>query len=377
MSVLWACLLVLIVTYGGLQWAWWLLSFWEFHKVPDVLADGFPMGVAVVVVIAARNEVGCIEDTVRRWHEQVQVSGVVVLDDDSTDGTNDAAWSGGAYVIRNDGKWKRGKAGALEWWSRQCDQSESVVYVFSDADNIPDPGDRCTAARLALVAHRHGIAQCQVRGKPGNFLQDVVGVERASAWGVLESGRCRMGASAYLAGSGWAATGLLFSTIEFPTFSVCDDLAYSFRVAALGLRVPYVEQVVVLEGHPASLRVLWRQRVRWARGTFQCIFDRSILGAMRGTEWWMGWFMVIGQMMMLVFMGSVWASMVMKPDRFLGVLTSIWLLSMLFCVSGALRTRRWRGILGYMFLWGLNLLACGVGLLSWHSMSWVPTIHKG
>jgi hypothetical protein len=377
MNGLWACLLVLIVSYGGLQWSWWLLSFFEFHGVPDILADGFPLGVAVIVVIPAKNEIGCIQDTVTRWRDQVQVSGVMVLDDDSTDGSADAAWAGGAYVVTNAGKWKGGKAGAMEWWSRECDHSESVVYVFSDADNIPDPAHRCTAARLALVAHRHGIAQCQVRGKPGNFLQDVLGVERASAWAVLESGRCRMGASAYLAGSGWAATGLLFSTIKFPTFSVCDDLAYSFRVAALGLRVPYVEQVVVLEGHPASLRVLWRQRVRWARGTFQCIFDRSILGAMRGTEWWMGWFMVIGQMMMLVFMGSVLASMMVTPERFVGMLTSVWLLSMMFCVSGALRTRRWRGILGYMFLWGLNLMACGVGLLSWHSMNWVPTIHKG
>ena len=38
MNVVWAFLLATIVIFGGLEWSWWALSFYEFHDL-DLLLD--------------------------------------------------------------------------------------------------------------------------------------------------------------------------------------------------------------------------------------------------------------------------------------------------------------------------------------------------
>lgn len=377
MSMAMWVLLVLVTCWAGLQWSWWGLSFFEFHHVDTWRSDheDAKLDLTVVVVIIAKNEERCIAGTVKAWGRQFGVQTVVVLDDGSTDRTRMEAVSVDADCFSNTDLWMPGKQGAMAWWSRNCSELRGVVYLFADADNVPTSA--MTAIRLARAAWYHGVVQCQVRGVRGNWLQDTLGVERSAAWAVLESGRCRFGASAYLAGSGWAITGELLSKVVFPTYSMCDDLAYSLSFAGVGLHIPYLEHVVVEEQMPATFRVLWRQRLRWARGTWQCVFSEDMPSAMIGEEWFQGWFLLIGQAMMLVFIFSLWAATVIAPAGLGRMLVGIGCLSMVFASVGAMRTHRWRGVLGYMVIWAINLVAFIVGLLSWHSMNWVPTLHKG
>lgn len=377
MSMAMWVLLVLVTCWAGLQWSWWGLSFFEFHHVDTWVSDheDAKLDLAIEVVIIGKNEDRCIGRTVKLWGRQFGVQSVIVLDDGSTDGTRQEVMSAGGDCISNQDLWIGGKPGAMAWWGRNCSDLREVVYVFADADNVPT--SPMTAIRLARAAWYHGVAQCQVRGIGGNWLQDILGVERAAAWAVLESGRCRFGASAYLGGSGWAITGELLSKVDFPSDSVCDDLAYSLALAGLGLHIPYLEHVVVEEQMPATFRVLWRQRLRWARGTWQCVFSSRMVGAMVGEEWFQGWFLLIGQTMMLVFVFSLWAATAIAPESLGRMLVGISGLSMVFASVGAMRVHRWRGVLGYMVIWAVNLAAFIAGLLSWHSMNWVPTLHKG
>jgi cellulose synthase/poly-beta-1,6-N-acetylglucosamine synthase-like glycosyltransferase len=50
-----------------------------------------------------------------------------------------------------------------------------------------------------------------------------------------------------------------------------EDLELTWRVHRAGYRVEFAPQAIVLAEVPSTLKALWRQRVRWARGLLQTV----------------------------------------------------------------------------------------------------------
>jgi cellulose synthase/poly-beta-1,6-N-acetylglucosamine synthase-like glycosyltransferase len=365
--------------WGGLQLAWWALSWWGLRRESDApyflrFWRNHAEWLHICVVIPARDESAVIAETVGQWIRQPGVSEVVVVDDDSRDKTAELAAFAGAEVFHSPGL---GKAEGLRRFVAATRENQSeYVYLFVDADNRPGTAD-CALRIAARAVEDVCPVQCELRGAGGSLLQDSLAVERSCAWAVLESGRCRFGGSAFLGATGWACTAEVLHWMDFPVYSTCDDLALSVQLAGEGVAVHYVEDTFIYEDEPATWRVLWRQRVRWGRGTLQVLFDHDMVAAMRGREWGMGWFIAGGQFAMVYIVLAMMVSAVVAPQGLVRGLLSMVLMSVPFATAGALRTRRWRGIMGYMVIWAVNVGAFVVALTSWRNMAWIPTVHKG
>jgi cellulose synthase/poly-beta-1,6-N-acetylglucosamine synthase-like glycosyltransferase len=361
---------------------WWAASFSRRPYVP--IPDTFNPG--VIVVIPARNEVGIIYDSVRSWLAQSHVSSVIVLANGCTDGTAAAARSAGARVIESAGGSKR--EALRDMWRGVYDESfgscdEERYYVFADADNVPVMPD--TAYQLAWAASRSpsGVAQSDVRGSGGNWLQDIAAVERGEVWAVMEWGRCALGGSAFLGGTGMCMSASRIRRdvdkygVEsgYPVYSVSEDLAYSVRLAADGESVAFAPDAVLLETEPFTIKSLWRQRLRWARGYVQVIESRDMGRALFGRQWGSAVFLLGAELVSLVSTFFMVLLLVTVPLLGLRVFALSVTWGMVFAVAGGLRSGRWRGIIGYGFIMVLNIVALWVGLLTYGSMAWVRTLH--
>ena len=111
----------------------------------------------VSVVIPVRNEADSIAATVRAVLEQAAVGWkieVVVVDDDSTDGTGEHARSAGARVVRMPHRAEGGNPAAAR--NRGAGIATGDPIVFLDADCFPRPGLAACPARGARAGSRGG-----------------------------------------------------------------------------------------------------------------------------------------------------------------------------------------------------------------------------
>lgn len=372
MNWLYVGCLCAVIVWSGIQLGWWLISFGTYRRHPDDLAPYLKGSVKTCVVIPAKNEGAVIRATVLAWLSSFTVCAVIVLDDGSTDDTAARAAAAGAWIMKVPREWS-GKSGAVAWFSKSLEEHSDVVYVFADADNVPKSAT--VAERLALGARRYGVVQGDVRSRGGSWLQDVCAVERSASWAVLQAGRCACGGAAFLGGTGWAIESDLLRLVRMPTYSLCDDLTYAMVMASLGLHVVYLENVVVYESEPISWRQLWRQRVRWGRGTIQTMLGVDFGKALKGSEKGQAWFILISQAVMLFMSLSVLAVAVTNPEQFARAIMGVFVAGSVFSLAGVLRTGRVRGIFGYVLIWFLNIGAFLVALVTWRRRTWVPTIH--
>ncbi|MEW1952783.1 glycosyltransferase [Terrabacter sp. NPDC080008] len=144
----------------------------------------------VSVVIPARNEVGRLPELLRCLAELDPAPGeVVVVDDESTDGTASLARAAGVRVIPSSPPpgWT-GKAAACQ---RGADDSTGDVLVFLDADTAPAPG---AVAALAAAARGGELVSAHPRHRverPYEYLSMGPAVVTVLAGGLGASPRWR------------------------------------------------------------------------------------------------------------------------------------------------------------------------------------------
>jgi glycosyltransferase involved in cell wall biosynthesis len=93
-------------------------------------------GSGLSIVIPAKNEVATISQVVARARQRFPEAEVIVVDDGSTDGTQDAAKSAGASVIRHPES--LGNGAAVKAGARAANRD---ILAFMDADGQHDAGE--------------------------------------------------------------------------------------------------------------------------------------------------------------------------------------------------------------------------------------------
>jgi cellulose synthase/poly-beta-1,6-N-acetylglucosamine synthase-like glycosyltransferase len=240
---------------------------------PDGASDGKELRMAALVV--AHDEERVIEAAVESLRGQLYPSDlleVVVIADNCSDRTAERAAAAGATVIERRSGGARGKAQALAFgidWVLRADRFDAVA-VF-DADNRADPD---FIARLSL---RLASGERIVQGFVDAMNPTASWVATASALGfwaiaaVQQEPRERLGLSAPLMGTGWAAGVELCRSELLAVESVTDDLELVARLALLGVRVAYEPRARVRDEKPAKLDQALKQRERWMRGRWSVV----------------------------------------------------------------------------------------------------------
>lgn len=226
----------------------------------------------VTVLIAAYNEEVGIADTLSSVLSQdVPQLQVIVVDDGSHDRTAEIARQFAhqdprVLVLQQP---NAGKAAALNHAIRYA---QHPVSVSVDADSALAPG---TLARLAAHFNdpRVGAVAGDVKvAGPATLLTQLQGIEYSVGQHLDKRAQDVLGAVSVVPGAAGAyRTELMQNLGGYSSDTLTEDMDLTFSIAAAGFQVRFEPDAISYTEPPTSVRNLWKQRMRWMYGTFQCM----------------------------------------------------------------------------------------------------------
>jgi cellulose synthase/poly-beta-1,6-N-acetylglucosamine synthase-like glycosyltransferase len=231
---------------------------------------------AVSVLIPAHNEELVIERTV----ETILASDfpkdkleIIVLDDASSDGTA-AILDRMAkrhpslrvvHVPAHEGG--KGKAAVLNRGLKLARHSLIGVY---DADNQPEPSAlRYLAAQFKLEPLGAALGKFRTVNRQKNLLTRFINIEGLSFQWIVQAGRWKLLKIATLPGTNFIVTKDVLDEVGgWDEEALTEDAELSLRILEAGHRIKFVPYSTTWEQEPEDLRTWFKQRTRWARGSF-------------------------------------------------------------------------------------------------------------
>jgi biofilm PGA synthesis N-glycosyltransferase PgaC len=228
--------------------------------------DGWP---GVTVLIPAYNEerviATCVQAALVADYPDLEV---LVLDDGSTDGTATAATNAArgdprCRVIRDETN--RGKADRLNAGFRAA-QDELVVVTDADTHMHPQAVKRLVARILTspLIAAIAGAPHVTNRTR---FLATMQILEAASVIGLIRRSQSLTGRVGTVAGVlGLFHRDRVLAVKGHDPRMATEDIDLTWKLLLAGWQTAYEPHALVGMQVPVTLRALWAQRKRWARG---------------------------------------------------------------------------------------------------------------
>ena len=240
------------------------------------------------IVVPAHNEQGVIAETVRGLVEAAPPNAVVlVVADNCSDGTADAARAAGAEVTSRDEPQRRGKGFALAAAREWLLSDPPDVVLIMDADCSMD-GESIEA--LAGATSRSG-GPCQ---SVNLLMPDLTASPKVQISNfafliknlVRQRGLQRLAGRAHLTGTGMAMPWSIFATAELGGSNIVEDLALGLELANRGLP-PALREDARVWSKAASERDALGQRQRWEGGFLRTalqVAPRALLRSVRAGD---------------------------------------------------------------------------------------------
>jgi 1,2-diacylglycerol 3-beta-glucosyltransferase len=236
-------------------------------------ATGSPL--RFVVLIPAHDEEGTLPrtlDAVRRLDYPADLVRVVVIADNCSDATADAASSRGVEVLERRSA-QRGKGPALAWALGRLREGASNHHavVFLDADCLP--------SRNLLVAIdrrlRAGASAVQAAYTVANPTDSQAAALRYASFALINTvrplGKDVLGLSAGISGSGFAIERSTLEREGWTAYSLTEDTEYHLQLLEAGVTVRFAPEASVTSPMPASLTASRTQQSRWDAGKVEMI----------------------------------------------------------------------------------------------------------
>jgi cellulose synthase/poly-beta-1,6-N-acetylglucosamine synthase-like glycosyltransferase len=242
--------------------------------------QGVPLRIAVLV--PAHNEEGAITAAVRALLVQRYDTSrreVVVIADNCSDATAQAAAAAGAAVWERDEPESAGKGQALAWALERlwADRPEIEAVAMVDADCIASP-NLLEAMDRALQA---GMRAVQTRYVVSNPDASPTAALRCAGFALMHivrpRGKQRLGLSCGLFGTGMAFRAELLREQRWSAFSVTEDVEYHLRLVAAGETVGFVDDAYVASPMPTTAENAQEQQLRWETGNARLIREATLL----------------------------------------------------------------------------------------------------
>jgi glycosyltransferase involved in cell wall biosynthesis len=240
-----------------------------------------PVFPRLAVVVPAWNEGAVIGSSIDRLlaadypPERLRV---YVVDDASTDETpevvkaKEAQYPGQVVHLRRE-RGGQGKAHTLNHGLAVILGEEWMeALLITDADVIFEPAClRTMASHLADPEIGAVSAYIREGSRPGNYLTRFIGYEYITAQAAARRGQNVLGAVACLAGGAQlhSRANLVALGGQIDTSSLAEDTFTTIETQLRGRRVLFEPHAACWAEEPGSMRALWKQRLRWARGNVQ------------------------------------------------------------------------------------------------------------
>ncbi len=242
-------------------------------KGPQVPDHKLP---AVSIIVPCHNEERVIAHTIRALQAleyPAEKLEFLIVNDGSTDST--------AAIIKEVGgtdprvrlinvppeKAARGKSGALNYALGQASHDVLAIY---DADNMPEPGAlRPLAERLALdETLGAAIGMYRAWNRKRALLTRFLNIEGIGFQWILQAGRWMLMRLTTLPGTNYVIRRELVERLGgWDLSALTEDAEMSIRIYQAGYRIQFVPASVTWEQEPEGVKVWFKQRRRWVRGS--------------------------------------------------------------------------------------------------------------
>ncbi|MDO4761367.1 MAG: glycosyltransferase family 2 protein [Corynebacterium sp.] len=234
----------------------------------------------VSIIVPCFNEArvlpACVRSVLRSEYEFFEL---IIVDDGSTDNTKEVMLELGKLDSRIITIHQRnaGKGAALNTGTEYA-SGEFLMYVDADGVFRPD-----TIAEM-LRAFRHAkVGAVCGDDRPVNVdrtLTTLLALISHVGTGYVRRALAVVNCLPVVSGNiGMFRRSVLQETGLLLTDSLGEDLELTWRVHRAGFQVAFAPRAIVYAESPSTLRGLWRQRVRWARGLIQAVvIHRGMIG---------------------------------------------------------------------------------------------------
>ena len=238
----------------------------------------------IAVVIPAHNEEKILSATLKNVKSQLRSSDrMIVVADNCTDNTAEAARTMGAEcLIRND-LTQRGKGYALQFAIDALRHEPPDIIIFMDADCVFAEGALMLTASAASGEERPAQAlylmQAPINAAPRQRVAEF-------AWLFINQIRMRGLQNLFdvtrFTGAGIAAPWSAISTINTATGQIVEDLALTFELIDQGNSPLLLADAVVTSEFPQQEDAQMKQSARWSIGSLAYGFRSAAAWLMRG-----------------------------------------------------------------------------------------------
>lgn len=231
------------------------------------------------VLIPARNEATVIANLLQSIAKQdypKEYLTVFVVADNCTDDTAAIARANGAVCYEHQNPNERTKGYGLKYLFEQIEKDYGIEsfegYFIFDADNllnrdyISRMNDSFDAGEKIITSYRNSK----------NFDENWVAASYALHW--IRSSRTRHRARSVLRlATNLQGTGFLFANElvkdGWKYVSLTEDRAFTADAVAHGYEISYNDAAVFYDEQPTSVRIAFRQRIRWSKGHLQAFVE--------------------------------------------------------------------------------------------------------
>lgn len=242
---------------------------WVRRQEPN--AAQFPLKHRFALVVPSHNEqlvISKIVENLKALDYPADLYDIVVIADNCTDATAQAAREAGALVLERFDAVRKGKGYALEWVFPQLFQrtpAYDAVCIF-DSDNLVSPNFLKEMNKHLCLGHK--VVQGYLDSK--NPLDTWISANNSIAFWIgnrmYQLPRSYLGLSNVLGGTGMMIASDVLQSLGWGATCLTEDLEFTAKVVLQGMKVHWAHDAVIYDEKPLGLRQSMRQRVRWMKG---------------------------------------------------------------------------------------------------------------
>ncbi len=230
------------------------------------------------IVIAARNEgrvIGHLLDSIHRQNYDMSRVKVFVVADNCEDDTAAICRAHGAIVYERFDKQKMRKGYALEFLFQNIERDFGIQsldgYVVFDADNLLHPNYLAEINKAFDSGADIAVGYRNIKNFGRNPISSAYGIHFYRSTMQLHRPRARLGLPTHIAGTGYVLHARLLANGWHYT-SLTEDTQFTLTSIAQGKHIAFCEAAEFYDEQPYQIRVMIRQRIRWAKGRLFCFF---------------------------------------------------------------------------------------------------------
>ena len=226
-------------------------------------------------IIAARNEenvIGNLIESLKLQDYPSDLLDIIVIADNCTDNTAEAAERAGAIVYKRFNKAEVGKGYVLTFAFEKifAERDKYDAFCVFDADNVVDK-HFISEMNNAMGA---GFEVAQGNRDMKNAADSwVSGCHALFFWmenSFFNSARAHLSLPASVNGTGFMVSASLLKEIGYHVFTCTEDIEFTLQSCIAGRRVGWAPYAIVYDEQPVTLSQSTTQRIRWIKGFMQC-----------------------------------------------------------------------------------------------------------